>query len=263
MNNILSDKLSRILRLNALIQILMTELEQIKLIYQEAFHNLSKSSSERKIEVEFYPYVGINHTIRVRNGTVFVRISDVFKNAPLDVQNSLAYILVSKLMHKKISPKIVGHYKSFVKSEETFLQAANNKRKRGRKIITSSKGEFYDLEEIFARMNKNYFNQTIAKPTLTWSKKKTFRILGHYDLAHNTIVISKSLDDRKVPAHIVEFVVFHEMLHIFHPTQNRAGRRYNHTPQFRRDEEKFVYFSKAENWIQQNLSFLKRNAAID
>jgi hypothetical protein len=53
------------------------------------------------------------------------------------------------------------------------------------------------------------------------------------------------------------------MLHIFHPTQNRAGRRYNHTPQFRRDEEKFIYFAEAENWIQKNIKVLKRNAKID
>lgn len=241
----------------------MTKLERIKLIYHEAFRKLDRDTFQQKIEVEFYPYVGINHTIRVRNQIVYVRISDVFRDAPLDVQNSLAYILVSKLVRKNISPEIIRHYKNFVKSEEIFIQGANNKKTRGRKIITSSKGEFYDLEEIFARLNKDYFAETIAKPALTWSMRKTYRILGHHDLAHNTIVISKSLDDKKVPIYVVELVVFHEMLHIFHPTQHRAGRRYNHTPQFRRSEEKFAYFAKAENWIQKNINFLKRRATID
>jgi len=241
----------------------MTETDQIKNIYQEAFRKLSRNGLEQKIEVQFYPYVGINHTIRVRNGTIYVRISDIFKNAPRDVQNSLGYILISKLLRKKISPEMLNNYKRFVKSEEIFQEAMKVKRTRGRKIIVSSKGEFYDLEKIFVRINRDYFNQTISRPTLTWSKKKTFRILGQYDSTHNTIVISKSLDNKKVPAYVVEFVVFHEMLHIFHPTQHRAGRRYNHTPQFRRDEEKFVCFVEAESWIQQNINVLKRNTKID
>jgi hypothetical protein len=54
--------------------------------------------------------------------------------------------------------------------------------------------------------------------------------------------------------------MFHEMLHIFHPTTHRDGRRYNHTPQFRRDEKKFVYFKEAESWIEQNARRLKQNA---
>lgn len=241
----------------------MTEIEQIKKFYQEAFHKLNKSHSVQEIEVQFYPYVGINHTIRIRNGAAYIRISDIFKDAPLNVHNSLAYILVSKVLRKKISPEIKGNYTRFVKSEEIYAKASENKKIRGRKIITSSKGNFYDLEEIFHRLNKDYFNRIISKPTLTWSKRKTYRILGHHDSTHNTIVISKSLDDEKVPEYVVEFVVFHEMLHIFHPAKHRAGRLYNHTPQFRRDEEKFLYFTEAENWIQKNIKVLKRNAKID
>ncbi len=71
-------------------------------------------------------------------------------------------------------------------------------------------------------------------------------------------MVSKSLDDEKIPQFVVEFIVFHEMLHIFHPTEQRGGRHYNHTPQFRRDEKKFKYFHEAENWIEQNAMALKR-----
>ena len=85
-------------------------------------------------------------------------------------------------------------------------------------------------------MNDLYFDNQIKKPTLTWSARTTFRRLGHHDAAHDTIVISKSLDDKKVPRFVVEFVVFHEMLHILHPAKIQNGRRYHHTPVFRRDE---------------------------
>jgi predicted metal-dependent hydrolase len=138
--------------------------------------------------------------------------------------------------------------------------AAANRRAKGRKIISSARGDVYDLKEIFDEINKKYFRGAIEKPVLSWSARKTFRILGHHDAAHQTIIVSKSLDDRTVPRFIVEFVVFHEMLHIFHPTTHRNGRRYNHTPQFRRDEKKFERFSAAESWIEQNARALKRKA---
>ncbi|MFN2392949.1 MAG: SprT-like domain-containing protein, partial [Pyrinomonadaceae bacterium] len=118
--------------------------------------------------------------------------------------------------------------------------------------------DVYDLHEIFNRLNQTYFQNSISKPTLTWSQRQTFRILGHHDSTHETIVISKSLDDKKVPPFVVEFVVFHEMLHIFHPTVHRNNRRYNHTRQFRLDEKKFIRFEEAENWIEQNVKNLKR-----
>ncbi len=228
--------------------------------YEEAFRLLDPKRELPEIEVEFYPYVGINHTIRVRNGKIFVRLAEICQFAPLEVQRALAFILVAKLLRKKVSPPAAQVYQSFVKSREMQTRAVENRRAKGRKVITSSKGEAYNLEEIFARLNQSYFKDSIEKPTLSWSARKTYRILGHHDSAHQTIIISKSLDDVKVPEYVVEYVVFHEMLHIHHPTLHRNGRRYNHTPQFRRDERKFIYFEKAESWIGQNAGKLKRNA---
>lgn len=238
----------------------MAEIRQIEKLYEEAFSAFDSQSNFSKIEVSFYPYIGINHTIRVRNGRIFVRIAELFKEAPLEGQKALAFILVAKLFRKKIPARISEIYRSYAQSPEIQAKAAANKRLNGRKIITDSKGEVYNLEEIFWRLNETYFQNSIEKPTLTWSQKKTFRILGHHDAAHETIVVSKSLDDKKVPRFVVEFVVFHEMLHVFHPTIHRNNRRYNHTPQFRRDEKKFVHFAEAETWVERNVKNLKRRA---
>ena len=232
-------------------------LRQIKTFYQEAFQTLDKGRDMPEIEVEFYPYIGINHTIRVRHGKVFVRLAEVCRDIPLNAQKALACILVSKLLQTKIPPKTLETYRGFIKNQELREKVTENKRAKGRKIITTAKGEVYDLDEIFAQLNQLYFDNKIAKPTLTWSARKTYRILGHHDATHETIAVSRSLDDKKTPKYVVEFVVFHEMLHIFHPTEHRNGRRYNHTPQFRRDEKRFAHFEKAESWIGRNVKRLK------
>lgn len=238
----------------------MIQTEKIKSFYEEAFQTLSKNQPIPEISVRFYPYIGINHTIRVRDGKVFVRLAELCQNAPAEVQKSLAYILTGKLLRKNIPASVKDVYKNFVKTTEVREKAFENKRKLGHKKITSAKGETYDLDKIFESLNLLYFKNSIPKPILSWSQKRTYRILGHYDSAHEAIVISKSLDDKKVPQFVAEYVLFHEMLHIFHPTEHRNGRRCMHTRKFKRDERKFAYFQDAESWIEQNVQNLKRKA---
>ena len=251
----------RFLRLYATILFFMTEnLSRIKLFYEEAFHAFDPKRATPEIEVRFYPYIGINHTIRVRSGKVFVRLAEICREMPLTAQKALAYILVAKLLRKKVSPLAREVYSNFIKTQEMRDRATENKKRRGRKIISSAQGDFYDLDEIFDRLNQAYFRNSLQKPVLSWSSRRTYRILGHHDSTHETVIISKSLDDRKVPKFVVEYVVFHEMLHIFHPTEHRNGRRFNHTPAFKRNERKFSYFEEAENWIELNVRNLKRKS---
>lgn len=233
-------------------------LEQIKKFYEEAFQTFDNKHDLPEIEVGFYPYIGINHTIRVRNGKIFVRIAELCRAMPLSEQKALAYILVAKILRKKVPPAAREVYTSFIKTAEIRDQAIENKRNRGRKIISSAQGEVYDLDEIFDDINEIYFRDAIAKPVLSWSSGKTYRILGHHDSTHQTIIISKSLDDKRVPRYVVEYVVFHEMLHIFHPVEIRNGRRIVHSPQFKRNEKTFEYFEEAEKWIEQNARNLKQ-----
>jgi hypothetical protein len=232
-------------------------IREIRSFYEEAFRRL-KAGAPPEIEVSFYPYIGINHTIRLRDGKIFVRIAQIFDGAPMPVQKSLASILVSKLLRRRVPKSDLENYQAYVKTEPVQTQAFENRRRRGRKIVTTARGEAYDLEEIFARLNRVYFQNALPKPVLTWSAQKTFHRLGHHDSTHATLVISKSLDDKKIPAFVVEYVVYHEMLHIKHPTVYRNGRRYNHTPAFRRDEENFEFFTEADAWIEQNAAALRR-----
>jgi hypothetical protein len=238
----------------------VTPIDQIREFYEEAFRQLDGKRGIPSIDVSYYPYVGANQTIRVRNGRVFVRIADMCSDMPPDAQRGLAYILVAKLLRKRIPVEADRVYADYIKSAEIRERSNDRKRSHGRKVVTSPKGEVYDLEEIFDNLNLWYFREGLPKPVLTWSATKTYRVLGQHDSTHQTIVVSKSLDSHDVPRFVVEYIVFHEMLHIHHPTVHHNGRRYNHTPAFRRDEEKFQYYHEAEDWIERSVRKLKRNA---
>lgn len=235
----------------------MASISKIENFYKDAFRKLDKKGKVPEVIVEFYPYIGIKHTIRRRGNTIFIRLSELCRDAPDDAQKSLALILVGKILKKRIPNGTEIAYLDYAKSDELREKSLENRIAKGRKVITDSKGDVYNLDKIFDSLNRDYFASDLSKPTLSWSARKTFRRLGHYDSAHETIIISKTLDDKKVPEFVVEFVVYHEMLHIFHPSETRNGRRYHHTPAFRRDEEKFENFHEAENWIDKNLSKMK------
>lgn len=239
------------------VKILPSELAQL---YSEVLETIEKRRNLPGIEIEFYPYVGINSRIRIRNGNIFVRVSDILADAPLEVHRALAEILLRKLFRRRIPANVSQIYKDFIDRDEIRDRSQDSRRQRGRKVISTAQGSAYDLDEIFDFLNRVYFKNSISKPNLTWSKNKTYRILGHHDAVHETVVISKSLDDVFVPRYVVEFVVFHEMLHIKHPTKFSNGRRYNHTAAFRRDEKEFIFFDQAEEWVEENTHKLRRAA---
>lgn len=234
--------------------------ETIAKYYTQAFETFDKHRNPPPIEVSFYPYVGINHTIRIRNGRVFVRIAEICRDLPASAQRALSLILVAKLYRKRVPTAAKDVYGAAVSTDEYRVRAVQNKRKHGRKVVTTAKGEVYNLSKIFDSLNYAYFGGSLAKPTLTWSVRKTYRILGHHDATHRTIVVSKSLDSVFVPKFVVEFIVFHEMLHIYHPAKVINGRRYHHTAAFRRSEKRFAYYEEAEKWIEKSVRKLKREA---
>lgn len=236
----------------------------LRTLYLEAFRQMEKYRQLPEIEVRYYPYAGVHHTIRLRSGRVYVRISDVFKTAPLSVQRALAFILVARLLRKKTPPQCDATYKDFVSSAEMLRASDLVRRRRGRKIISSARGNCYDLDKLFNRLNRTYFGNQLAKPTLTWSQRRTQRILGHHDSVHETIVISKTLDSRDVPEWFVEYILYHEMLHVKHPARLINGRRYYHTNAFRADEQRFPYFNQAQAWLDsfsQQKRFARARAA--
>jgi hypothetical protein len=227
-------------------------LEFIKNFYKEAFE-LPGRMKAPEIDVRFYPYIGLHHTIRLREGKAYVRLAELMADAPLAVQRALAFILVAKLMRRK-SPKAANQlYRDYTTQAHIRDKEEKSRKTRGRKMIGSAQGRFYDLDEMFVQLNERYFRSELPKPTLTWSQRRTYSILGHHDPTHETIVISKSLDSARVPAFVVEYILYHELLHIKHPTEVINGRQRKHSPAFKKDEKKFAYYAQAEKWLKYNI----------
>lgn len=230
----------------------MAESQQLlSTFFVDAFRQLGSNRPVPEIEVRFYPYAGLHHTIRVRSGRVYVRLSDICRDAPQSVLRAVAFTLVAKLLSKRVPEVHERIYRDYACSPQVLRASDIARRRRGRKVISSARGRFYDLEKMFDRLNRLYFDDRLEKPTLTWSQRRTRRILGHHDAVHDTIVVSKTLDARDVPLWFVEYILYHEMLHIKHPARIVDGRRYYHTNAFRSDERRFPRYEEAQLWLER------------
>ena len=219
-------------------------------LFADAFRQLGRNRPVPEIEVRFYPYAGLHHTIRVRSGRVYVRLSDICRDAPHNVLRAVAFTLVAKLLSKRLPEVHQRVYRDYAYSAQVLRASDIARRRRGRKMVSSARGRVYDLDKMFDRLNRQYFDERLVKPTLTWSQRRTRRILGHHDAVHDTIVISKTLDARDVPDWFVEYILYHEMLHIKHPARLIGGRRYYHTNAFRAEEQRFPRYEEAQTWLE-------------
>ena len=141
------------------------------------------------------------------------------KARPKTVLDAIAHILLAKLYRKPIDRARNTRYRRYISSHELAAKSRLMRQLRGRKHIHSARGHHYHLEEIFDDLNRRFFHGLMGRPQLTWSRDHARNRLGHYDPAHNTIVISKVFDHKRVPRYVVEYIVYHEMLHLKHPVK--------------------------------------------
>ncbi|MCY4597892.1 MAG: M48 family peptidase [Bryobacterales bacterium] len=227
-------------------------IEEPAQIFLRAFMKLMPRTTVPEFKVRFRPYASLRSSICFENATrrISASLSDLLEEAPPDVVGALAMVLLAKLYGRRIPPAANANYNRWVNLPETQQRMLGNKRKRGHKRMLPPRGRVYSLDALFDRLNAEYFGAALPKPTLGWSLRASTTRLGHYDVAHDAIVISRVFDRPHVPSLALEYVLYHEMLHIKHPVQVRSGgRRCAHTPEFQAEERRFPSIDEAKRLL--------------
>jgi hypothetical protein len=107
------------------------------------------------------------------------------------------------------------------------------------------------LEASFERVNRQLFGGRLAKPRLTWNQTITHRKFGHYLYATDTVMVSVSLDRPDVPAYVLDFIMYHELLHKDLGLKTVNGRNYGHTPEFRQAERSYPKYKEAQDYLER------------
>ena len=219
-------------------------------LFQETYRELRPRAPMPELAVEFFAFVNINNTIRLREGKLLVRLSDLLEGAPDPVLRALAHILLAKMYRRPIERVHATRYRRYISGQEIARKAHLVRQMRGRKRIEGAQGRTYNLENIFEELNQRFFYGLLARPRMTWSRGHARNRLGHYDPAHNAIVVSRVFDHPRVPGYAVEYIVYHEMLHLKHPVKLRGSRRSVHSAEFQAEEKLFPRLDEAKAFLQ-------------
>ena len=227
-------------------------MEDLESIFKAAHRELRPRTPIPEFKIEFFPFAGLNHTARLHDNRLSVRVSDIFTDAPAEIYRSLALILLAKLYRKKIDQSHHRVYRTFILSELIQERARVIRSNRGRPTrIRTALGRYVDLNQMFDRLNGQYFSGAMAKPHISWSLKKTRHVLGRFDITHNTIFITRLFDSPEIPLAVIEYVMFHEMLHMKHQCRVHEARMVVHTPEFKAEEKRFAEYREAKLWLKQ------------
>lgn len=203
------------------------------------------------MSVQFFPFANVNNTIRLREGNLLVRLSDLLEGAPDPVLRAIAHILLAKMYRKSIEAAHASRYRKYILSSAVRKKAHLIRQLRGRKRLASARGTHYDLDSIFESLNLRFFGGMQARPKMSWSQNRARNLLGHYDPAHNAIIVSRIFDHPNVPRYAVEYIVYHEMLHLRHPVKLNGGRRCVHSAAFHAEEKLFPELEEAQRFIRR------------
>jgi hypothetical protein len=220
-------------------------------IYARVFVDLKPRTEPPAIQVEFRRYANANSSIRLQDGRLTVRIADILEGAPAPIVEALAYILLGKLYRRPV-PRIYEHrYRLYLNRREIRQKLQLMRQIRGRKFVSGPEGSSHNLEEVFERLNRQYFDGLLGRPLLGWSRQLSRSLLGHFDPSHNAIIISRIFDRPAVPPLALEYVMFHEMLHLRYPVDHHGVRRRVHTREFRQAERAFPRLAEAKELLKK------------
>ena len=212
--------------------------------------NFSPELRGTAIDARFYPYIGLTHTIRRRESGWAVRISDHCRRAPHQVLEAIMTILVSKALRRRVPKRARRIYDDW--RRQSFISDAVSARRtvKGRKCFADHEGRWHPLPEICSEVNSRFFSDQVEIQKIGWGVRRSWGRLGHYDPTHNTITLSPVLDSPDVPRFVVDFIVYHEMLHaVFEGAENYGFRRH-HPPAFRRTERSHPDYEAVRKFIK-------------
>ena len=224
----------------------------IERLFERAFRNLNPALAAPAFDIMFRPYAALRSNIRYdcEARCMRARLSDLLLAAPPEVLEALATMLLSRLYDKRVPATARRAYGGWVYSARTQERMLEARRARGSKRMLPAQGRFRDLDLLFDSLNQRFFQASLRKPELGWSDQASRRRLGHFDPAHDAIVVSSILDSPDVPVLALEYVLYHEMLHVKHPCRFGGGGRCVHTEEFRADERRFSGYEEARRVLR-------------
>ncbi len=218
---------------------------------QAHFASVGRELGAEDVTARFSPFSELKHTwVRDKGGIEF-KISDYLERSSDDVIESLAWYLLSRALGRKCGADKTQRYLDYARSRELWTGNRERYIERSRHLALNPRGDHRDLLSAYSYVNSYYFAGKLPHLQLAWARESPRRRLGYYFDPLQLLAVNKALDSEEVPRYVLEFVIFHEMLHHVDSASGRRRRRVHHTKHFNEQERKFTHYEDAERWLRR------------
>ena len=215
---------------------------------------LNKGLGEKKYSLQIYPYLTRLYSIGPEGGITSIRLHECLDYMTESEARQFASMIVSK---KTSGPRQLVRECMDSHPECGQLIAHFSANHTHRVPKNDTKGRYYDLEEVFRKCNERNFRGKMPRPKiLHWSARVNHSTMGSYNQKEDSLMVNRGLDKAAVPSYVLDFIMYHELLHKALGIKNSGGRRMAHTAEFRKYEQAHPDYERAEAYLKKNASKL-------
>lgn len=180
--------------------------------------------------------------VQFKDDATHVSLHHMFIKAPQSVQDGLATYIRSE------SAALLPSVQAFIDKNVQRLDDSH--------LLDGleTRGTVYNLQRLYNKINRRYFASGLDL-VITWfgephPKARTKCTIGSYHESVKLVKIHRLLDTQQVPQYVIEYVIYHEMVHAACPPYVDArGKNCIHTKEFKELERKFEQFDEAQKWL--------------
>jgi len=204
--------------------------------------NLIEESFQRLFPEKEFPYqsemeynrrlADFNANIRLEPRKIKVNFNLQWKDIDSEIKIGLIQHLLLKILKKRGHTQNIELYNNFIKNIP---------------LLTPKTKSDPLLEAAFHRVNQRFLSDEVEMPNLTWGTD-SFRKLASYNFHTDTITVS-TLFVQAAPE-ILDYLMYHEMLHKHHKFKHHEGRSSFHSPAFKEDEQRYPDHELIEKRIE-------------
>ncbi len=185
-------------------------------------------------------FKGYNGTVIKRYNHLTFSISKKWKGVDRQIQIGMLQHLMLKILHVKGKTDNIDLYGYFIKSLHLTTQ------KQSEDTVLSE-----SCERVLAQMEL----YDVEKPSLAWGDA-TFRKLASYNYETDTIQVSSLFEG--APQELLDYLMYHELLHKKFKFSEKNGRTLHHSAEFLRWEKKFPDAQRLEGELSKWVRSKKR-----
>lgn len=137
---------------------------------------------------------------------------------------------------------VMKEYNNLLNPDENVVDRIKEREPILKKLPKLSAGPKYDLNNLYEKVAKEMFKGQLNRPaTVSWSSRAFKGFWGYFRKSDRKLIINCQLDSPDVPQNVVEFVLYHELLH--------ADGLSAHNKDFKKEERKFDKWEDCEHFL--------------